>query len=291
MDQMKNKTAFMTPRGIFCYKVMPFGLKNAGATYQRMIVNLFKDLIGKKVEVYIDDMVVKSSEEHQHLDDLQQVFDIMRKASLRLNAAKCAFSVGSGKFLGHFVTRRGIEASPDQIKTLQGIHSPRTVKDVQKLAGMDAALNRFISRSSDKCVSFFKRLRGDRTFQWDEENEQALLESKHYLQKPPVLTTPTEGEELLIYLAVSEHAVSGVLVREETGAQRPVYYVSKALLQAETRYTPLKKLLLALIVTARKLNHYFQVHPIKVVTAYPIRALLASSDLSGRVARWAVELG
>ena len=109
----QDKTAFITPRGTYCYKVMPFGLKNAGATYQRLVTKMFQAQLGKTVEVYIDDMVVKSKRSQDHLTDLRQIFDILRQFQLKLNASKCAFGVGSGKFLGSLVTRRGIEANPD----------------------------------------------------------------------------------------------------------------------------------------------------------------------------------
>ena len=154
----QEKTSFITPRGTYCYRVMPFGLKNAGATYQRMVTKMFRHMIGRTVEVYIDDMLIKSLQEEDHLADLRQVFDILRKDNLRLNASKCTFGVGSGKFLGHVVSRRGIEANPDQIAALVNLAEPRNIKQVQRLTGMIAALGRFISRSADKCKPFFRLL-------------------------------------------------------------------------------------------------------------------------------------
>ena len=151
----EEKTSFITPLGLYCYRVMSFGLRNAGAMYQRLVTIMFRDQLGKSMEAYIDDMVVKSREPETHLDDLRQTFNILRKYQLKLNASKCAFGVSSDKFLGHLVTRRGIEADPDQITALQSLQSPRTTKEVQKLTGMIAALNRFVSRSSDKCRPFF----------------------------------------------------------------------------------------------------------------------------------------
>ena len=100
----QEKTAFITPRGAYCYKVMPFGLKNAGATYQRMITKMFGHVIGKTMEVYIDDMLIKSLRKEGHIADLLQVFDILRRSRLHLNASKCTFSVSSGKFLGYLVS-------------------------------------------------------------------------------------------------------------------------------------------------------------------------------------------
>ena len=123
---------------------MPFGLKNAGATYQRMMIRMFEPQLGKNIEIYIDDMVVKSRVESKHINDLGNIFDILRKHKLRLNASKCSFGVRSGKFLGYLVTHRGIEVNLDQIKAINNLQPPRNPKEVQRLTGMTVALNRFI---------------------------------------------------------------------------------------------------------------------------------------------------
>ena len=151
----QEKTAFVIPVGNYHYKVMPFGLKNAGSTYQRMMTRMFEQQMGKSVEVYIDDMVVKSKLAPNHIEDLGNVFRILRKYKLQLNASKCSFGEGSGKFLGYMVTHRGIEVNPDQIRAIHSLQPPRNPKEVQKLTGMIAALNRFISRSADRCRPFF----------------------------------------------------------------------------------------------------------------------------------------
>uniref|UniRef100_A0A2N9GCP7 Reverse transcriptase domain-containing protein n=1 Tax=Fagus sylvatica TaxID=28930 RepID=A0A2N9GCP7_FAGSY len=148
----QEKTAFITPRGTYCYRVMPFGLKNAGSTYQRMVTKMFGHMIGNTVEVYIDDMLVKSLREESHLADLLQVFNILRKNNLRLNASKCTFGVESGKFLGHVVSRKGIEANPDQVTALINLAEPRNLKQVQRLTGMIAALGRFISKPNSNMI-------------------------------------------------------------------------------------------------------------------------------------------
>ena len=148
-------TAFVTPIGNYHYKAMPFGLKNAGSTYQRMITRMFEPQLGKSIEVYIDDMVVKSKVVSEHVGDLEDIFEILRKQKLRLNASKCSFGVGLGKFLGYMVTHRGIEINPDQIKAINSLKPPRNPKEVQKLTGMTAALNRFISQSTDRCRPYF----------------------------------------------------------------------------------------------------------------------------------------
>ena len=124
---------------------MQFGLKNAGSTYQRMMTRMFELQLGKNIEIYIDDVVVKSKIVLEHLGDLGNIFEVLRKYQLCLNASKCSFGVGSGKFLGYMVTHRGIEVNSDQIKTINNLQSPRNPKEVQKLTGMTTALNRFIS--------------------------------------------------------------------------------------------------------------------------------------------------
>ena len=145
----------MTPIGNYHYKVMPFSLKNAGSTYQKMMTRMFEPQLGKSIEVYIDDMVVKSKVVSEHVGDLGVIFGILRKHKLRLNASKCSFGVGSGKFLGYMVTHRGIEVSPNQIKAIHNLQAPQNQKEIQKLTGMIAALNPFISRSANRCRSFY----------------------------------------------------------------------------------------------------------------------------------------
>jgi hypothetical protein len=287
----QEKTAFITPRGVFCYKVMPFGLKNVGATYQRMVTKIFSELLGKTVEVYIDDMVVKSIKGTNHVEDLERVFGILRRHNLKLNASKCAFGVGSGKFLGFMVTQRGIEANPDQIAAIQGLQPPKNVREVQRLTGMAAALNRFISKSAEKCRPFFDLIKKGKSFAWSEESDQAFERLKKYLSAPPLLSSPKEGEPLYIYLAVSDKAVSVAIIRNNSGKQRPVYYTSKTMNGAETRYLPLEKSALAFFVTAKKLPHYFQAHTMIILTSLPLKALFRSSDFSGRISKWGAQLG
>ena len=151
----QEKTTFVTSIGNYHYKVMPFDLKNAGFTYQRMMTRMFELLLGKNIEIYIDDMVVKSKMVSEHLGDLRVIFEVLRNYKLRLNASKCSFGVGSGKFLGYMVIHKGIEVNPDQIKAINNLRSLRNPKEVQKLTGMTAALNRFISRLADRCRPFF----------------------------------------------------------------------------------------------------------------------------------------
>ncbi|KAG7559607.1 Ribonuclease H-like superfamily [Arabidopsis thaliana x Arabidopsis arenosa] len=287
----QEKTAFITDRGTYCYIVMPFGLKNAGATYQRLVNMMFKDLLGKTMEVYIDDMLVKSISSTSHIEHLEQCFAILNEFGMKLNLTKCTFAVPSGEFLGYIVTERGIEANPRQLNAFLAMSSPRNIREVQRLTGRVAALNRFISKSTDRCLPFYNLLRkANKNFVWDENCEKAFKDLKDYLSKPPVLAKPEFGEELFLYVSVSDSAVSGVLVRLDRNDERPIFYVSKSFSGAESRYPMMEKLALAVITSARKLRPYFQSHTVIILTTQPLRAILHSPSQSGRLVKWAIEL-
>lgn len=236
-------------------------------------------------------MVVKSIFAEDHLKDLQAVFNILRLCRLKLNASKCDFGVGSRKFLGFMVTQRGIEANPDQITAILNLKPPKTIWDIQRLTEMAVALNCFISRSAEKCCPFFNLIKKDKNFQWADQSDQAFEQLKAYLTTAPLLATPMNEDLLYIYLTASKHAVSAVIVREEHGIQKPVYYTSKTLNGAELRYLPLEKLAFALICTIKKLPHYFQAHTMIVLTEHPLKALLRSVDFLGQITKWGAQLG
>ena len=190
----QEKTSFVTSQGLFCYKVMPFGFKNAGATYQRLMNMMFAQQIGRNFQVYVDDMLVKSRREEDHLEDLRETFDTLRSYNMKLNPGKCAFIVTAGKFLGFMVSQRGIEANPDKIQAIMEMAPPRNVKEVQSLNGKIVTLNRFVSRATDKCLPFFRTLK--KSFKWTVECQQAFEELKAYLFAPPLLSPSQPGEKL-----------------------------------------------------------------------------------------------
>ena len=211
-------------------------------------------------------MVVKSKVVSEHVGDIGNIFEILRKHKLRLNASKCSFGVGSSKLLGYMVTHRGIKVNLDQIKAINNLQPPQNPKEVQKLTGMTAALNRFISRSADRCRPFFLLMNQWKGFEWSEECTLAFQRLKKYLSRPPIMSNSEVDEVLYAYIAVVLHAVSLVLVRVDSGIQRPVYYMSKSLYEAEVHYLPLEKTILAMVHATRKLPHYFQAHTVVVLT-------------------------
>ena len=151
-------TTFITPYGPFCFNTMPFGLKNAGATYQRMIQTCLEKQISKTVEAYVDDIVIKTRHVKTLIDDLHLTFDNLRAYDIKLNPEKCVFGIPAGKLLGFIVSNRGIEANPAKIRALSQVDIPRDLKQIQKLTGCVAALSRFISRLGEKALPLYRLL-------------------------------------------------------------------------------------------------------------------------------------
>ena len=176
---------------MYCYQVMPFGLKNTGATYQRLVNRMFQKQIRASMEVYIDDMLIKSVKAEHHVDHLAKSFQVLKDYKMKLNPTKCAFGVSAGKFLGFIVNSREIEAKSNKIRVVLDMRQPSNTKEVQHLTGRTAALSRFMSRSSDKCQPFFQVLK--KAFQWDAHCEEAFVTLKTYLSSPP---PPNSGKPL-----------------------------------------------------------------------------------------------
>ena len=173
-----EKTTFITPYGLLCYNVILFGLKNARATYPRLVTKMFRLLLGKTIEVYIDDMLVKSKERTNHAEHLQEAFELLRAYGMKLKPSKCAFGVSAGRFLGFMLTQRGIETNPAQLKAILGSPALVSRKGVQPLTGWLATLGRFISRFTDRLNSLFVTLKGANQAGWNGECDKALIAIK-----------------------------------------------------------------------------------------------------------------
>ncbi|GKC72183.1 reverse transcriptase domain-containing protein [Tanacetum coccineum] len=158
-EQDEEKTAFHTSHGVYCYTKMPFGLKNAGATYQRLVDKAFDRQIGRNLEIYVDDLVIKSHTETELLRDIEETFRTLRKINMKLNPKKCTFGATEGMFLGYMISPEGIKPCPDKTEAVLQLPSPRTIKEVQSLNGKLASLNRFLSKSAEKSLPLFKTLK------------------------------------------------------------------------------------------------------------------------------------
>jgi hypothetical protein len=242
----------------------------------------------------VDDVVIKTRNSDTLIADLEETFASLREYRWKLNPNKCVFGVPSGKLLGFVISHCGIEANPKKISAITSMKAPTCIKDVQKLTGCMAALNRFISKLGERGLPFFKLLKHQEKFVWTPGAEQDHVQLKDFLSKTPVLTAPSKKEQLLLYLAATTHVVSTAIVveRQEDGhacpVQRPVYFVSEVLSESKARYQPVQKLLYAVLITSRR--HYFQEYSISVVTDYPLDDILRNQDATGRISKWAVKL-
>ena len=187
----QDKTSFVTGQGTYCYWVMPFGLKNAGATYQRLVNRMFQRQIRASMEVYIDDMFVKSTTTELHIAHLAEAFQILKEYNMKLNPAKCAFGVSAEKFLGFIVNNRGIEANPYKIKVVLNMSSPSSITEIQHLTGKITALSHFVSRASDKCQPFFQILK--KSFPMGGTLRRSIHNAKNVSMLPPL---PNSGKSL-----------------------------------------------------------------------------------------------
>jgi hypothetical protein len=267
-EEDELKTSFITPSGTYCYLRMPERLKNAGGSFSRMTTKVLHSQIGRNVLTYVDDIIVKSTKQKNHIADLQETFANFRQAGLKLNPEKCVFGVKKGKFLGCLVSTKGIEANPSKIEAILRMEPPNSKKGAQRLAGRLASLNRFISRSVERNLPFFEILKSAEVFQWGLAQQKAFEELKQYLIDLTILTPPSPGAPLLLYVATSHSAVSVALVQEKIDGQikkqAPLYFVSEVLSLSKKNYTELEKVLYAVLMASKKLRHYFQAYHIVV---------------------------
>jgi hypothetical protein len=221
---------------------MPFGLRNAGVTYQRCMQHIFGEHIGPIIEAYVDDIVVKTKKASDLINDLDVAFKCLRAKNTKLNPEKCVFGVPRGMLLGFIISKRGIEANPEKIATITKMGPIRDLKGVQRVTGCLAALSRFISCLSEKALPLYNLLKKSKHFSWTLEAEEALAKLKAMLSNSPILVPSTLGEPLLLYVAATTQVVSAVLVveRVEEGhtllVHRLVYFISEVLSETKVRY-------------------------------------------------------
>ncbi|GJS67585.1 reverse transcriptase domain-containing protein [Tanacetum coccineum] len=277
----EEKTAFHTSHGVYCYT-------------KQLVDKAFDNQVGRNIEVYVDDFVIKSHTETKMLRDIDETFCTLRKINMKLNPKKCTFGAVEGTFLGYIISPEGINPCLDKTKDVLQLPSPRTIKEVQSLNGKSASLNRFLSKSAEKSLPLFKTLKKcikKSDFHWTPEAEQAFKQLKQHVSELPMLVAPKPKEELIVYLSASHGAISAVLMTERDKVQTPVYFVSRVLQGPELNYTPMEKLVLALVFAAKRLRRYFQVHSIAVITDQPIKQIISRPDVAGGLQKWSVMLG
>jgi hypothetical protein len=246
------------------------------------------------VLTYIDDIIIKSTKQENHITDPQETFANFRQVGLKLNPEKCVFGVKKGKFLGCLVSTKGIEANPSKIEAILRMEPPSTKKGAQQLTGRLASLNRFISRSAERNLPFFEILKSAEVFQSGPAQQKAFEELKQYLIDLTTLTPPALGAPLLLYVAASHSAVSAALVQGKLEGQikmqAPVYFVSEVLSLLKKNYTELEKVLYAVLMASKKLRYYFQAYHIIVPSSQPLKDIMRNREATGRIGKWAAKL-
>ncbi|GJW61855.1 reverse transcriptase domain-containing protein [Tanacetum coccineum] len=208
---------------------MSFGLKNVGVTYQRLMDKAFQKQIDRNFEVYVDDLVIKSRTEKEVIRDIEETFMTLREINMKLNPKKCAFGMREGTFLGYKVDVDGLRVCPDKVEAVISLPSPKCLKESQKRNGKLASLNRFLSKSAEKSLPFLKTLKKcakKSDFQWTTEAEMTFKQMKKLIVELPMLTTPKEKKEVIMYLVAAKEAISAVLMMKRDGKQTPIYFVS-----------------------------------------------------------------
>ncbi|KAD6795943.1 hypothetical protein E3N88_06839 [Mikania micrantha] len=218
-----------------------------------------KIMIWDDLEVYVDDLVIKSKRESNMLEDIEETLNTLRSAQMKLNPEKCSFGVQEWKFLGVMVTKDGIKANPCKVQAILDMESPKSLKEVQRLNGRLIALSRFLSRIAERSLPFITTLKKclkKNQFKWTQEAELSFKSIKQHLSELPSLTTPVPRETIMIYLS-SEKAISTVLLVEQAGKHIPIYFISRTLKGGEERYASIEKATLALVYASRRLRRYF----------------------------------
>ncbi|GJY27675.1 reverse transcriptase domain-containing protein [Tanacetum coccineum] len=213
----EEKTAFITTQGIFCYAKMSFELKNAGATYQHLVDKAFQKQIGQNLEVYLDDLIIKSRTEQEVIKDIEEMFKTIREINMKFNPKKCTFGMREGTFLGYKVITDGLKVCSNKVEAILSLPSLMFLKDVQILNGKLGSLNRFLSKSAEKSLPFFKTLNKctkKSNFQWTTKAKMTFKQMKKLIAELPMLTAPKEKEKLIVYLAAAKEAISTVLMME-----------------------------------------------------------------------------
>ncbi|PKI43336.1 hypothetical protein CRG98_036268 [Punica granatum] len=265
-EEDKVKTTFITMWGTFCYKVMHFGLKNAGTTYQRAMVTLFHYMMHKEIEVYVDDMIAKSKEGEDHL---------------------------SGKLLGFVVSKKGIEVDPDKVKAIMELPPPSTVCEIKSFLGRLNYIARFIANLTDKCQLLFRLLHKNAAVEWDNECQKAFDTVKAYPIQPLVLVPPTPNRPLILYLTIRRQSLGCMLGQKDdsTHAERAIYYLSKTFTEGESNYPEIKKMCCALVWVLQRLRQYTLYHTIHLLSKTdPLKYLLDSPSSMRNIEKWRCQL-
>ena len=286
-----HKTAFSTPYGHYEFKRMPFGLRNAPATFQRLMDNVLRGLQGDKgIFVYIDDLIICSDtlEEHKHKFNL--VMKRLREANLKLQLEKCEFLKNEVSYLGHVLSEKGLNPDPRKIEAVKLFPEPKNMKNVRQFLGLAGYYRRFIKNFAQIAKPLTRLLQKNVTFEWDDKANEAFEALKDALCNPPVLQFPDLNQPFNITTDASGYAVGGVLSQGEIGKDLPIAYTSRVLRGAELTYEVYEKEALAMIHSVKIFRSYIYGRKIHIITDHQPLIWFKSAELNVRVQKWRFKL-
>jgi hypothetical protein len=287
----EDKTAFITPFGIFKFKRMPFGLRNAPATFQRLVDRFRVSLEHVKILAYLDDILILSSSFEMHVKDLKDVLQKIREYNLVLNLEKCRFCRKTIKYLGHIITPDGLQTDPEKSKAIVDIPTPKDLKHLLSFIQMCSWYRRFIENFSAVAEPLTRLTRKNVKWVWNTEQEQAFQELKRRLITAPLLRPADETLPYTLKTDASAYALGAVLVQGEGPDEHPVEYASRLLIPAERNYSTTEREALAVIWALIKFRGYIEGLPVTVITDHQaLKWLMNLKSPTGRLARWALML-
>jgi hypothetical protein len=287
----REKTAFVTPDGHFQYKVMPFGLTNAPSTYQKMITTLFAGKIWKNCLAYLDDVIIYTQTFDDHLEEIKEVFNLLREANLKLNPEKCVFAAKEVKYLGHIIAEKGITPDPSKVQAVMDFPRPTTVKEIRSFIGLSSYYRKFIKNFAQISGPIVKLTKKDQPYKWREEQEESFKQLKQALCDAPVLTHLMEECEVELHTDASGFGIGVVLVQKEAEGEKVLGYASRRLSKAEINYTITEKECLAIVYGIAQFRPYLYGRKFTIVTDHCALCWLTKvKNPNGRVCRWSLML-
>ena len=288
-EKDKEKTAFTTDEGHFHFNVLPFGLKNAGSMFQRLMNISLAGLIGSAVLIYIDDIIVFSETVEDHLKKLKELFDKLRTANLKVKLSKCCFMKSEIKFLGHEVSKDGIRIHSDHFLPLKNFPSPKNRREIQKFLGSAGYFRSFIKNFSGIMEPITKLLRKEEKFIWTSVQEEAFVEIKNRICNAPTLRYPNFQKKFYLMTDASASGLGAALMQEHDDRLVPIYFLSRSLTKAEKNYSTTKRESLAIMWALKKLRHIILGYKVEVLTDHrPLQVMFAKSIPDGQIGRWAI---
>ncbi|XP_036346322.1 uncharacterized protein LOC118755602 [Rhagoletis pomonella] len=287
----KPKTAFTTPFGIFVFNRMPFGLKNAPATFQRLIDKFRSELPHILILAYLDDIIICSNDFNSHMQNLRQTLSKIKEYGFQLNRGKCVFCREEIKYLGHILTTKGLKVDNEKAHAVLKRPNPKNLKQLVSFLQTCSWYRRFIPNFADVAKPLSQLTKKNAKWRWSAEEQNAFDRLKDLLSSPPVLQQVDETKPFILKTDASDYALGAVLLQGENEEEHPIEYARRLLLAAERNYSTTEREALAIVWALQKFRGYVEGSEITVLTDHqPLKWLFSLKTPTGRLARWALQL-